>query len=102
MKLFIVTCLKELQKDVAKIFKDANIHAFSTAAVIGFRDNQPVDMMESWFASGGENADSVMLFSFTVAENAVRGMDLIKEYNGKSETEFPVRAIIVPVEDTSF
>jgi len=102
MKLFIVTCLKELQKDVTKIFKDADIHAFSMAEVIGFRNNQPVNMMESWFAGGDEKADSVMLFSFTAAENAARGLDLVKEYNKKSETDFPVRAIIVPVEDTSF
>jgi hypothetical protein len=37
MKFFIVTCLKECQEDVTKIFKEANIHAFSATDVIGFK-----------------------------------------------------------------
>jgi len=102
MKFFIVTCLKECQEDVTKIFKEANIHAFSATDVIGFKDNQPLNLMEDWFASGDEKFDSLMLFSFTAAENAEYGMELIKKYNAASETNFPVRAIIVPVENASF
>lgn len=98
MKLFIVTCLKESQDDVAKIFKQADIHVFSAAQIIGFRDNQPPDMMDSWFASGDEKMDSMMLFSFTAAENADLGMELIKNFNKSTETNFPIRSFIVPVE----
>ena len=98
MKLFIVTCLKEYQDDVAKIFKQANIHVFSATPVIGFRDNQPMDIMDSWFASGEEKMDSLMIFSFTATENADQGMQLIKNYNQQTETVFPVRSFIVPVE----
>jgi hypothetical protein len=98
MKLFIVTCLKESQEDVTKIFKQANIHVFSAAPIIGFRDNQLLDMMDSWFASGDEKMDSLMLFSFTTAENADTGMELIKNYNKETGTNFPIRSFIVPVE----
>lgn len=101
MKLLIVTCLKEFQDDVTKIFKKADIHVFSAMPIIGFRDNQPTDIMDSWFASGDENFDSLMLFSFTTAENADRAMELIKNYNKESETTFPVRSFIVPVEKAS-
>ncbi len=44
MKFFIVTCLKEYQDDVTKIFKQANIHVFSATDVIGFKDNQHLDL----------------------------------------------------------
>ena len=71
MKLFIVTCLKEFQEDVTKIFKQANIHVFSAMPIIGFRDNQPMDMMDSWFAAGDEKMDSLMLFSFTAEEKQI-------------------------------
>ena len=98
MKLFIVTCLKESQDDVAKIFKQANIHVFSAAPIIGFRDNQMPDMKDSWFATGDEKMDSMMLFSFTAEENADLFMELIKNYNMETETNFPVRSFIVPVE----
>ncbi len=58
--------------------------------------------MEDWFASGDEKFDSLMIFSFTDAENAEHGMELIKKYNEESETNFPVRAFIVPVEKASY
>jgi len=102
MKFFIVTCLKEYQDDVTKIFKQANIHVFSATDVIGFKDNQTPDLLREWFASGDEKFDSLMLFSFTAQENAEQGMDLIKKYNEMSETDFPVRAFIVPVEKSIY
>jgi hypothetical protein len=102
MKFFIVTCLKEYQDDVTKIFKDANIHVFSATDVIGFKDNLSPNLLEEWFAAGDEKFDSMMLFSFTANENAEKGIELIKEYNTQSESNFPVRAFIVPVEKSSY
>ena len=102
MKLFIVTCLKEYQDDITKIFKSANIHVFSATAVTGFKDNQSPDLVEEWFASGEGKSDSIMLFSFTAAEYAEDGIEMIKKYNEQSGTNFPVRAFIVPVEKSTY
>jgi hypothetical protein len=98
MKLLIVTCLKEYQDDVSKIFKQAGIHVFSAMPIIGFRDNQNVDMMASWFAAGDEKMDSMMLFSFTGPENADAGMEMINNLNQSTGTKFPIRSFVVPVE----
>lgn len=100
MKLFIVTFLKEYLDDVIKIFKQAGISVFSAAEVVGFKDNQTPDMLESWFASGDEKFDSQTIFSFTLAQKAEHAMELIKKYNEVSQTKFPVRAFIVPVENS--
>jgi nitrogen regulatory protein PII len=102
MKFFIVTCLKEYQEDVARIFKQANINVFSATDIIGFKDNQSLNLLEDWFASGDEKFDSLILFSFTNDENAEHAMELIMKYNETNETGFPVRAFIVPVEKTSY
>lgn len=102
MKFFIVTCLKEHQDDVTKIFKQANINAFSATDVIGFKDNQTMNLLEDWFARGDEKFDSMMIFSFTTAENAEHGIELIKKHNDESDTKFPARAFIVPVEKASY
>lgn len=102
MKFFIVTCLKEYQDDVTKIFKEAGIRVFSTTDIIGFKDNPAPDLLEEWFAAGGEKFDSLMLFSFTANENAENGIALIKKYNEKSDTDFPVRGFIMPVEKASY
>lgn len=101
MKLFIITCLKEYQEDVIKIFKQAPITAFSITDVTGFKDNFSPDLLEDWFASGDEKFDSLFIFSFTGDENAVHGMELINKYNRETETKFPVRAFIVPVEKSN-
>ena len=102
MKFFIITCLKEYQEDVTKIFKQANIHVFSVTDVVGFKDNPALNLLEDWFASGDEQFDSLMIFSFTSEENADQGMLLIRQYNEAAKTNFPVRAFIVPVEKASF
>lgn len=102
MKIFIVTCLKEYQEDVTKIFKAANINVFSATDVLGFKDNQSPNLLEEWFATGDEKFDSLMLFSFTTSENAEKGIELISKYNIETETNFPVRGFIVPVEKSSY
>lgn len=102
MKFFIVACLKEYQEEVIKIFMQANIHVFSATDVIGFKDNQPLSLLEDWFATGEEKFDSLMLFSFTPAANAEQAMLLVQQYNEAAKTNFPVRAFIVPVEKASY
>lgn len=98
MKLFIVTCLKEHLNDVSKIFKHANIDVFSTSEIVGHRDGAPVNLLEDWFASGNEQFDSLMIFTFTHELNAEQGMALIKNYNETNKGNFHVRAFLMPVE----
>jgi hypothetical protein len=101
MKLFIVTCLKEYQDDVIKIFRKANIEAFSVTPVVGYKDNSPVTLLENWFASGDEQFDSLMIFSFTGVENVEYGMNEIEAFNRETKTKFPVHAFVVPVEEST-
>lgn len=98
MKLLIVTCLKEYLADMARILKQCNIDVFSTSEITGHRNSTPQNLLEDWFASGGEEAESMMLFTFTPAANAEKGLDLIKDYNETIKEDFPVRAFIMPVE----
>ena len=98
MKLLVVTCLKEYLGDISKIFKQANINVFSTSEIVGHRDGAPLNLLEEWFASGGEEVDSMMIFTFAPAVNAEQGMALIKDYNQTLKQNYPVRAFVVPVE----
>jgi len=98
MKLLVVTCLKEYLNEISKIFKQANINVFSTSEIVGHRNGAPLNLLEDWFASGGEDVDSMMIFTFTPAANAEHGLALIKDYNETLKDNFPVRAFIMPVE----
>lgn len=102
MKFLIVTCIKESEEKIFSIFKESNIRAYSTTDIVGFKDNQQPNLLEDWFASGDEKFDSSMLFSFTNDENANLAMSLIINYNQNNQTNFPIRAFIVPVEKSSF
>lgn len=101
MKFFIITCVKESQAEVIKIFKQAEIFAFSITDITGFKNHHTPDLLDDWFASGGEKFDSIVIFSFTGTVNAEHGMELINNYNKESETKFPIRAFIVPVEKSN-
>jgi hypothetical protein len=98
MKLLVITCVKEYCEDVFKIFKQAEIKVFSTNDIIGHKDSGPENLLADWFASGDEQFDSMIIFSFTGNANAEHGMELIKNYNAKMKQGFPVRAFLVPVE----
>lgn len=98
MKLLVVTCLKEYLNDISKILKQANIEVFSTSEILGHRDGVPVNLLEDWFASGDEQFDSLMIFTFTNELNTEQGMALIKNYNETHKENFPVRAFLMPVE----
>jgi len=98
MKLFVVTSLKELLGDIAEVFKLANIDVFSTSDIIGHKEPKATNLLEDWFASGGEEADSIMIFTFTSEANAEYGLKLISDYNKNRQGNFPVRAFVLPVE----
>jgi len=102
MKLLIVTSLKEYQQTIADIFEEAQIKVFSVTNTIGHKDDHKMNLMDNWFASGDEHFDSIFLFSFTDDANAVTALELIKKYNENAVSEFPVRAFILPVEQSSY
>jgi hypothetical protein len=101
MKLLLITCLKDNQQDVAKIFGEAGIKVFSVTETVGFKDGREPDLMASWFSSGNEQYDSLFLFSFTGQEQAVKAMELVKQFNLETHTQFPLRAFVLPVEQSS-
>ena len=102
MKLLIITCLKEYKQDVADILGKAKVKVFSVSNTTGFKDDHTENLADSWFAAREESFDSLFIFSFTTAENAQGAMALIKNYNAGTSTAYPVRAFIVPVEQSSY
>jgi GTPase Era involved in 16S rRNA processing len=101
MKLLFVTSLKEYQKTVADILNKAEIPVFSVTETIGFKDHHKTNLLNNWFSSGTDQFNSIFVFSFTDQVKTEKVMELINEYNAANETGFPIRAFIVPVEETS-
>jgi|SRR5665647_1905591 len=102
MKLLVVTILKEYQQTVAAIFEEAQIKVFSVSNTIGHKDDHKENLLDDWFASGEEEFDSIILFSFTEDRNAANALELVKKYNENTPSDFPIRAFILPVEQSSY
>ncbi len=101
MKLLVITSLKEYQKKAAQILDEAEIEVFSVTETMGIKDYQDSNMLNNWFSAGGEQFDSIFLFSFTDLVKAERVLELVKKYNMENETGFPIRAFIIPVDKAS-
>lgn len=103
MKLLIITSIKECQSQVADIFKATGIQVFSVSEIAGYKDGaSETSVTQGWFGSGGDAFDSIMLFSFTENEKALKVLELIKEYNKTQETQFPLRGFILPIDQYGF
>ncbi len=100
MKLFITTCLNDDKEAVYKLYRQANINVFSSTSLTGYKPHEKSDLLQDWFASGEEHFNSIMVLSFTSDENALSGLQLIKEYNEGNKSAFLLRAFILPVENS--
>lgn len=102
MKLLIITSIKEYQQSVADILRKTGISVFSVSETTGFKNNDGEPLMNDWFGTGEGSFESVVLFSFTTEEKATITVNMLKEYNQKQAEHFPVRAFVLPVEQSSY
>lgn len=98
MKLVIVTSVEEFQKDVLRLFKNADIHNLSSSDIDGYKNGSSVLMTSSWFPGEKFGDESRLFFSFTEDENINILFRLIQEFNSTLETNNAVRAVVVPIE----
>ncbi len=98
MKLLIVTVVEEFEKDILRLFKEANIESFSGSDIDGYKNPTTMVRTSSWFPSQKSGVESSLLFSFTEDENIDSLFKLIKEFNQNLETNNPIKAVVVPIE----
>ncbi|WP_053977238.1 hypothetical protein [Mangrovimonas xylaniphaga] len=98
MKLVIVTAVEDFQKDVLKLFRQANIESFSSSDIDGYKNVPAVLATSSWFPGESSGNESILFFSFTEEANIDLLFKLIQEFNSNMETNNPIRAIVIPIE----
>ncbi|WP_367916491.1 hypothetical protein [Leadbetterella sp. DM7] len=102
MKLLIVTAIRECYKTADAVFDRNGIKKYSLVNVNGVGNNEMPDYTGNWFGHTSmkdEFFDSVMMFCFTDDDTARKTLADLKAYNETSQPEFPVRALILPVEE---
>jgi len=103
MKLLIVTAIRECYKTIDTLFDRNGITKYSVTNIYGVGNNQKPDYADNWFGNASmEEAlfDSVMMFCFTDDNTARRTLADIKAYNETETPEFPLRVLLLPVEES--
>lgn len=103
MKLLLVTAIRECQKAVDTIFDSNGIKKYSLTDIYGIGNNSKPDHTGNWFGRSVANEnlfDSVMLFCFTEDAVAQKTLADLKTYNETQKPVFPLRALILPVEES--
>lgn len=99
MKLVMVTSVEEFQKDVLKLFKEANIENFSSSDIDGYKNTPSLLLASNWFSSVKGSNESSLFFSFAEAQKISILFKLIKEFNNTLKTNNPLKAVVIPIED---
>lgn len=102
MKLLIVTSIQEYRQKVVDMLRKAEISVFSVSETTGFKNDDGETLMNEWFGSGEGSFESVFFFSFTTAAKATAAVNMTKQYNQQQAEFFPVRAFVLPVENSSY
>lgn len=98
MKLLIVTVVEEFEKEILRLFKQANIESFSGSDIDGYKNHTSMVRTASWFPSEKGGVESSLFFSFTDDKNINKLFGLIKTFNQNLETNNPIKAVVVPIE----
>jgi len=98
MKLLIVTVVKEFEKEVLRLFKEARIDNFSGSEIDGYKNTDSLATNSSWFPSDKGGVESYLFFSFTDEGKINTLFELIKEFNNTLEINNPIKAVVVPIE----
>lgn len=101
MKLLVITSLKDYQKTVSDFLFKAGISVFSVTETIGFKDQHEVNLLDNWFSRGGDQFNSIFVFSFTSEDKAHSAVEQVKRYNENNDTGFPIKAFVLTVDQSS-
>ena len=99
-KLVIVTAVEAFRNDVLQLFNKAGIESFSGSEIDGYKTAPPLLMAQSWFPGARGGNESHLYFSFTDQAHIDVLFRLIEAFNQTLETNNPVKAIVVPIEQS--
>ncbi len=102
MKLLIVTSVQEDLQTVSLIMEKAGINVFSVSETIGHKTEHHNYLPGNWFGKNEDGTHALFFFSFTEDKNASAAVEAVRVHNAVNKPPFPIRAIIVPVEQSSY
>ena len=98
MKLLIISCVEEMQDCMKRLLNQAGAACMNVTSATSYRKGNQCAAL-SWFGRGSacEQANTLLMFSFTSDESAHRAIELINNYNAEFPSNFAPRAYILEV-----
>ena len=101
MKLVIITAIKEFEKDVKLLLKQAKVISFSYRDVTGYRDSTEDALESNWFSSEMNQTRSLVFYTFIKKENVNLLFDLINKFNKEQKTLSNIHVASLNIERTN-
>ena len=98
MKLLIITGVKAYEKEVLRLFKKAQIHAFSSGDIKGFKSDDHENLIDNWFSGSTDRVRSVLFFTFEAQQKVELLLEQLKEFNREVSGDNPIKAVVLPIE----
>lgn len=98
MKLLLITSILEFEKEVCKLFKKAEIIVYSTTNIQGHKFFKKNDIQDNWFSANRDSVDSKLYFSFTSEEKTDEILKSVEDFNAKTTSSNPLKAIVLDIE----
>lgn len=100
MKLLIITTVDAHKPALIKMLKAADIGAYSSADISGHKKQDSKALRDHWFAAANHLVDSELYFSFVAGDKIDSLFTSLREYNHEIEDHSPIRAVVVPIEQS--
>lgn len=101
MKLLLITAVREFEKDIKQILKNAEVKSFSYKDVKGFKDNSEDDLEDNWFATNRQETESVLFYAFVKEEKVDVLFDMVKEFNIEQVSKSNIHVAVLNIERCS-
>lgn len=101
MKLLIILCIEEHEKQVRRLLRDEKVPVYSEINIHGYsNEHHDADAM-NWFAHDETERFSKLFFSIQSSDSVKGVMDAVRAYNEKHEgmKNYPLHAYQLNVED---
>jgi len=102
MKLIIITSIREDLSVINHIMEKSGIPVFSVSETVGHKTEHQGFLMDNWYGKNEDGTDALFTFSFTNEATARTAMLLIKAHNAETNSQFPIRGFLLPVEETTY
>ena len=102
MKLLIISCVEEMQDCMKRLLNEAGTACMNVTSATSYRKGNQCAAL-SWFGRGSacEQANTLLMFSFTSDESAHRAIELIDNYNAEFPSHFAPRAYTLNVAEST-